>query len=648
MITTVIYIALAILALSFLIFIHELGHYFMARRLGMRVETFAIGFGKPIWVFERDGVKWQIGWLPFGGYVKIAGMDSDDDKDPYLIKDGFFGKGPWARIQVAAMGPIVNIAFALLVFVALFLMGGREKSFSEYTAKVGWVDPQSQAFVQGLRPGDEVTKYDGKSFSGSKDHLYAPMTASNELSIEGNRIDPSSHQKVPFHYLVKPYPHPQSLQKGILTSGITQPAFYLIYDRFPGAKENPLPEGSPMEHSGIRYGDRIVWVDGRKVYSLQGLEAVLNDERVLLTVERKGKTQLVRLPTVPIEELRLDPQMKEELKDWQFEASLNAEKLTSLRMIPYNLTPNGVVEERLRFIDPEHEAKAFPKVVYSADEIPLIAGDKIVAVNGQKTTRAFMVLKKLQEKQVPIIVERKSQWKALPFSVADQTFEQEINESDLLALTQAFAEGKHSEQKGDLVLLAPVTPKARENFALSKEKKALAAAEVLKRKKELEALSDPEKRQHALTLLEQSQKQLLLGLPIQDRKVVYNPGPLTLFSTVFSEIWRTLTALFTGSMNPKWLSGPIGIVQVVYGSWLLSLKEVLFWLGAISLNLGVLNLLPIPVLDGGAIMLSIFEGVTGKKIPPKAMEKLIFPFALLLIGFFIYFTYNDLMRLFGM
>src|ERR1700720_3096977 len=112
MIVNLIYILLAIFGLSILIFIHELGHYFMARRLGMRVETFSIGFGKPIYSWMRDGVRWQIGWLLFGGYVKIAGMDTSDQRDLYAVEDGFFGKRPLDRIKVAFMGPFVNIVFA--------------------------------------------------------------------------------------------------------------------------------------------------------------------------------------------------------------------------------------------------------------------------------------------------------------------------------------------------------------------------------------------------------------------------------------------------------------------------------------------------------------------------------------------------------
>ena len=97
---------------------------------------------------------------------------------------------------------------------------------------------------------------------------------------------------------------------------------------------------------------------------------------------------------------------------------------------------------------------------------------------------------------------------------------------------------------------------------------------------------------------------------MQDERVQYNPNPIVLFDKVFEEIWHTLKALFTGALNPKWMSGPIGIVQVVHDNSMVSIKEALFWLGAISLNLGVLNLLPLPVLDGGTICFSLYEIIT--------------------------------------
>ena len=83
----------------------------VARRQGMRVEAFAIGFGKPIFTWERDGVKWHICMLPFGGYVKIAGMQKEGNREPSEIPDGFYGKRPGQRIKVALAGPLVTSFF---------------------------------------------------------------------------------------------------------------------------------------------------------------------------------------------------------------------------------------------------------------------------------------------------------------------------------------------------------------------------------------------------------------------------------------------------------------------------------------------------------------------------------------------------------
>jgi len=122
MVDNILYLILAAIGLGILVFIHELGHYFIARREGMKVEAFSIGFGKPIKSWKKDGVLWQIGWMPFGGYVRIAGMDKQEGMEPHQIKDGFYGKKPLARIKVALAGPIANI---ILAFILLYLDVGR-------------------------------------------------------------------------------------------------------------------------------------------------------------------------------------------------------------------------------------------------------------------------------------------------------------------------------------------------------------------------------------------------------------------------------------------------------------------------------------------------------------------------------------------
>lgn len=648
MIVSIFYVLLAILGLSFLIFIHELGHFYMARRLGMRVETFSIGFGKPIYSWIRDGVRWQVGWLLFGGYVKIAGMDTQDQKDPYLVKEGFFGKSPLDRIKVAFAGPLANLVFAILAFAVLWVIGGREKNFSEYTHKIGWIDPKSELYAKGVRPGDEITAYNNEAYEAAKDHLYAPMTADGELEVKGNKVDYYSGQKESFAYNVKTYSHPNFTEKDILTAGILQPASYVMYDRQADGQDNPLPEGSPMQDSGIQYGDRIVWIDGEPIYSMQQLAHVLNDSRVLLTIQRGQDTFLRRVPLVRAEELKLDPEFKEELIDWQFEAGLNGVKIYKLYTLPYNLNNEGVVESVARFIDRDKEEDAFPRLPFSTLEMPLEPGDKIIAVSGFPVNYSYEILGNLQDKHVNVIIQRDpklakvSSWKG-----EDADFDKEINQNQLHQLVSEIGLKMPTVQSvGDLFLLEPIMPKMRSEFNLSPESQALLANELEAQRKEIESIDDPEKRAWAMHQFENWDKQLLLGLPqIHDRKVDYNPEPFTLYSKVIEEIGHTLKALFTGYLNPKWMSGPIGIVQVVHTQSMVSLKESLYWLGAISLNLGVLNLLPLPVLDGGTICFSLYELITGRRMKAKTMERLIIPFAILLIGFLLFLTYHDVTRI---
>lgn len=648
MIFSLLYIVLAIIGLSILIFFHELGHYYMARRVGMRVETFSIGMGKPIYSWLRDGVKWQIGWLFFfGGYVKIAGHETDDTKDPYEIPDGFFGKSPWDRIKVALAGPLVNIVLAFLIFTGIWATGGREKNFAEFTHKIGWVDPGSELYRDGVRPGDEIVSFNQTPFQGAKDYLYVPLTTSGDIDVKGNKVDYVTFHKNPFEYKIKAYAHPDAIQTGIKTTGIINPANYIIYDRVKG-QENPFPEGSPMQHSGIAYGDRIIWVDGDIVFSSQQLSHLLNDDHVLLTIFRNGNRMLMRVPRVPVEELKLDPQFKEELTDWQYEAGLNNVKLQKLYAIPYNLTNDAVVENELKFIEKDKEKAFFPEHPFALNESKLLPKDKIIAIDGTPIKTSYALFANLQQRKVNIIVERNPETsETLSWQLGDAGFEKDLNWNDISAIASTIGNGHLIPKAGHYVLLNPVTPKTRIDFELSPEKQALFTTELLAKKNEIEAIEDPDKRAHALNLLKTQEKQLLLGLSLQDRKVNYNPTPLVQFGNVFSEIWNTLAALVSGSLSPKWISGPIGIVQVVHDNWALGIKEALFWLGAISLNLGILNLLPIPVLDGGTIVLSLFELITGRRIHPKTLEKVILPFAVLLIIFFVFLTYQDLSRIFG-
>ncbi len=200
---------------------------------------------------------------------------------------------------------------------------------------------------------------------------------------------------------------------------------------------------------------------------------------------------------------------------------------------------------------------------------------------------------------------------------------------------------------GDFKLIGPITPKPLSEFPLPQEMREQRESQLEMQKKMAAEITDVQERQEALKAIEEGQKRLMLGIVFQDLSISYNPSPWTLFTGVIGEVTKTLKALVTGYLSPKWLAGPVGIVQVMHHNWMAGFKEALFWMGVISINLGILNLLPIPVLDGGHICFALWEKITKKRISSKTMERLIFPFVVLLIVFFVYVTYHDIARLVG-
>ncbi len=642
MIMSILSLFLAVFGLGFLVFIHELGHYLMARRVGMRVEIFSIGFGSPIYKWERDGCTWQLCWIPFGGYVRIAGMDKEEG-DPYLVKDGFFGKTPLDRIKVLFMGPFVNIVFAFLMFCCIWLLGGREKNFSEFTTRIGWVDPNSELYLDGIRPGDAIKGYGKESYKGSKDHLFAPLTEGPQIVVNG--ISNQAGQKVPFAYTVDVYPHPYHLEKGMVTAGILAPANYVIYT--PLMTGISLPKSSPMYGSGLEPGDALVWVDGQKVYGLFQLKAILNERKAFLTLQRDGKIIHRRVPRVPVGELKLSKIYKEEIADWQFEAGLTKSVEADIMAIPYEISPDCTVEKVLPFIDSEIAMNVFKEPSFSEVEFPLEVGDVILAVDGFPVKYAYQLFYQLQNHKVNVIVDRSRVTQGKVSSdLADDEFDKMMEQKELDKIVASIGTGQPLAHLGNLHLLKPVTPKTHKELLASTELLAPTLERLEEQKKVVEKIENPEERARAKALVVAQESQMELGLlGVQDRKVTYNPDPVTQFWFVLADIMNVLTALVTGALNPKWVSGPVGIVQVMQTSWMVSIKEALYWMAWISVNLGVLNLLPVPVLDGGNICMALYEMVTGKQVKVKTMERLIVPFAILLVVFFVYLTFNDLARL---
>ncbi|MCB1107087.1 MAG: site-2 protease family protein [Chlamydiia bacterium] len=636
---SVLYIILAILGLNLLVFIHELGHYIVARRNGMKVEVFSIGFGKPLFSWMRKGVKWQFCPLFFGGYVRIAGMEKEGDLEPYEVPDGFYSKKPWARIKVALAGPIVNLVFALAVFAVIWGLGGREKPFSQFTQLIGYVDPSSELYQKGIRPGDAILEYNDTPFEGYKDLIYAAVVNGHPANVEGVKIDYYTQQKTPYDYTVTPYETP-IIQKGMKTIGILAPASYLIY-------QAPGYENLPMVKSGIEPQDQIVWVNGELIFSNEQLSHVLNSNKALLTIERGDRTFLAKVPRISMGDLRLTPEEGEEISDWKYAAGLHQKK-DETTFIPYTLSYDLYVQKGLYYIDDDSRVSRASSLHKTShlDKI-LHGGDRIVAIDGVPVHNAGQLLKELQTPKVQIIVKRGDQPQTISWKDEDAIFLKGTEWGSLTPIVESIGGKNLVKESGPFHLLNPVAPIRLKDFPMTEKETKRFQETLAKQHEAISKITDAEEREKALAEINNFQNRLILGVALTDRFVNYNPNPFALFGSVFSEIARNLTALFSGSLAPKQFGGPIFIVQVMHQSWGIGVKEALFWLGAISLNLGILNLLPIPVLDGGHICFSLLEKIRKKPLTAKMMQRLVIPFVALLIFLFIYLTYNDLTRLFG-
>lgn len=617
----------------------------MARKLGITVEEFAVGFGKPIYSWTRKGVKWKIGMIPFGGYVKMAGMEKKGLLDPHRVEGGFLAQKPWNQIKVAAMGPIVNIVFAFFAFSLLWVMGGREKPFSEYTKHIGWVSQESGPYKAGVRSGDLIQKVNHEPFHNFESFLYSAITDRGALSMSGQEINWMKGSKTPFTYVFDGGKDLEGIAKAASALNMVEPAQYLIYDRMPSGAPNKLVHGSPLEASGIQYGDRIIWVDGKLIFSKRDLIETINQPRVLLTVEREGKRFLARVPRLEVADLRLTSQEKEEIDDFRAAARIN-ERVDTLEYIPYNLTASLEVEAALPYIDAESRSQvAFDIPDRPQGEVPLLPGDRIIAVSGKPVTNSLEFIREMQHRKVLILVDHLEGRNPITWTNTEEVFNHSFNISAVEKILQTIGTDKPLKQAGSLRLLNPVSPIRLHDFPLSKAQAEHQRERIEKRREEIVQIDDMNLREQALKELALYQNRLMLGITLQDQLVSYNPSPFFMMGDVFGQIVKTFKSLVTGSLSPKYMAGPIGIVQVIQYGWSQGVKEALYFLGMISLNLGILNLLPIPVLDGGHIVFALWEMVTKKPLPIKTRERLIFPFIILLVAVFIYFSYNDIVRI---
>ncbi len=178
-----------------LVFVHEMGHFLVARWCGVKVEVFSIGFGNEIFGFtDRRGTRWKIGWLPLGGYVRLFGQTTDeledrarsfpDDLSPEERALSFAAKSVGRRAAIVAAGPAANYLFALLILAALFSFHGQ----AHRAPVIDGIAEKSAAEAAGFQPGDRILAIDGVPIRSFEEiGLAVQMALDRPLRIELDR-----------------------------------------------------------------------------------------------------------------------------------------------------------------------------------------------------------------------------------------------------------------------------------------------------------------------------------------------------------------------------------------------------------------------------------------------------------------------------
>ncbi|MFA6931620.1 MAG: site-2 protease family protein, partial [Lentisphaeria bacterium] len=565
---------------------------------GLHVEKFSIGFGKKIWGFTIHGVEYVVSWLPFGGYVMLPQLEPSETPAT-STGEKLPSSSPQDRIVTAFAGPFFNVLFGFLLATIMWGVGVWEAppAPSCVLTSVPQILP---VFKQGLKMTDQVIAVNGVTSDGYWDEITATLPVENE-----------------------------PLQLTVLRSG---EKIELEYQ----------PEPNPEWLAGLRPGFRIIAVNG-KSFS-KGAEE-------LMTEYVFTKEAAVRLTVI--------------------------DKEGQQRDIQYQPAPNPLMENLgFPFF---HAANPVSIGEILADTPAALAGlkkgDLLLELNGETITTASAFAQALQqmlpEQTIRLKINRKG--KELTFENLQMPA---VQSPGAAALGLAF------NVRAEKIL--PGSPASQAGLQAGACLVSLDGKDITDVGMFIEGIRNSEGRPLELLVQHSGSKQKVLLTPLLNRqdgreiyqvgmqlsgeapKIIGHPNPWRQFTNVVNQTTRTLGLLFspltrkfksirTGeksaaprtSIQVKHMSGPLGIIMMLwYKLKLEGLRGGFSFIILITFSLAMINLLPLPVLDGGHIVYALLELIFHRKLPMKVIAILQNAFAVLLIALMLYITAFDGKRLF--
>lgn len=534
-----------VLLLGILIFVHELGHFLVARWCKVRVEVFSLGFGKKIIQKKVGDTVYAISLIPLGGYVKMFGDEIGKDISEEDKAGSFLHKTVWQRIAIVLAGPLMNLFFAALLFGLIAFMGESKKS-----PELGDIRFGTPAYEAGLRPGDKITQINSHLVrSWDEFQTFMGEKAGEKVSLQVERMGLSEPVTVEVQTEKKNNPNPIALNPFIgEVSGLTSDSFAPVLG---------IRSQSVAYKLGFRTGDEIKKINSFEVENFRDLEPKL--------IALQGQ-----IVTIEIERyLSFDP-----IKFDKIELSI---KLPS--PLP-SLNSLGIENTELYLASVVKDTPA--------DQAGLKPFDRIVTIGEITPTRWDDILNAVKNYEGS---------SPLSFKI------ERANES-----LELFIEPKETEH---LTM-----------HGQSEKRKTVGIVPLLK---------------YSPTKLVEINYSLGEGLSRAVQRS-YDVSLMTVLSFV---------RLIQNKISPKTIGGVISIGQAASQTFQMGIQQFLTMMAIISINLFVLNLLPIPVLDGGHLLFYTIEAIRGAPLSMKKMEIAQQIGLVLLLSLMGFALFNDFSRLFG-
>ncbi len=653
-------ILIVALGLGFVIFFHELGHFAVAKWCNVYVERFSIGFGPILLSWKWGETEYALSLIPFGGYVKMLGQD---DADPGQMVDAeieedprsYIAKNVPQRMAIISAGVIMNVITGLIFFAFAFKMGVEVSP-----SKLGTIVVGKPAWKAGLQEGDTLTRINGRNVSSFKDIIISTaLTSSEYLEFEGVRSD----GKTTFD--LKVYPTMTGTRREIGV-GPTQGL------QLPGKAEfeagTVIGVGTSMEKASpaLEPNDKIISINGHLLNGfsdLQNMQARLRSEELTFTVERsKGKKETTKV------DIKVPPQTFRTLGLWMDIGQIEAIQVGSPAE-KAGLKPGDKIvriEENEIGLDVGKDLNPLTLPEFFADRHGQSV--KIVVTREESGSGAKEINLTVTPIDRPGWVERPS-LPDTPLSVPSIGIAFHIIPTVLKVEQGSQAEGKLAagDQIENIELFLPEGAKP-DLYAKAKEGLSIALDENNRNWAHAFWIMQTANRRHVKLTIKSSEaegKPRVVTLEPHRAAEWYLPirgfrtNPLSIeqkassLTEAFSmginhtknsmtDIYLTLRNLVTQNLSVKELHGPIGIAKVAYQVSQQGLADLSLFLGFLSINLAVLNFLPIPVLDGGHMVFLIWEGITGKKPSEKILIAATYIGMFFVLGLMMLVIYLDI------